>query len=641
LLVLAYHLWPTVITGGYVGVDVFFVISGYLITGLLLREIQQQGKIALSDFYLRRARRLLPAACTVLLFSAVFYPLLPYLQWQDLQHEVIASLLYLQNWFLANQATDYLTSAHAASPIQHYWSLAIEEQYYVLWPLLLVVAYQYFPGKHAAVRISLVLVVVTSLMYSIALSHSNQVLAHFSTGTRLWELGLGGLLAAFPRWHLLPGPYRLIIGWIGLGAILTAALLFDSTTVFPGYAALLPTVGSCLVIIAGDRKGFSASWLLQRRALQYIGDISYSLYLWHWPLIIYTSAFIGTSLDLQSSLSVFTLSILLAHLSKYYIEDRYRHAPEPGSSNFAFYRTTTILVLAIALSAFALHTHTQQLTHTLVTDNHGKVMAVPAMVMEARFDLPEAYQEKCFTSQVQSAPKLCHYGNPEADTTAVLIGDSHARQWLPALREVARLENLRLVAISKSACAYGSVPSLTKSGNPNISCIEWNNHVEMLVDDINPDILIYAQSLAYSTGAPSQHESAFALAEGLLQRWQAQLQMGKTVIAIKDSPRPGEDIPLCLSKSTATEHGCDKPRQPIIDIARRPDPLVIASAKLEGTHLIDMTDAICGKEFCPAQKNGQIVWRDAHHLTASFVRSIAPQLHEKFRPILSDAGFSQ
>ncbi len=643
LAVLIYHIFPQWLSGGYVGVDVFFVISGYLITGLLLREAELQGRIDLVRFYGRRIRRLLPAASLVLLLTASAYTLLPNLLWGDLATDLFASTFYLQNWWLASQAVDYLMSGNAPGPLQHFWSLAVEEQYYIVWPLLLSSSLLLYRQPRRVFVFLLVSIGLASLIYSSYISSRNPGFAYFATTTRVWELALGGVLAVFPSWQYWSGKVRNVCGWLGMLAIVVACTRFDSHTVFPGTAALLPTLGSALVIISGVGKGFSIYPLLTLRPLQYVGGISYSLYLWHWPVIVFVNAQSAGGNHWQKTVFIIAVSVLLSHFSRYYVEDRFRTVLSSRTALRGTYTMAVGLAVLVSISALWINYDFKQLqlaaNQRAVADSGREIDQATAAyypsALTAREDKASAYDEKCITTMLGSEPGLCYYGNPRAEKTVVVIGDSHAVHWLPALKKIAVLEDWRLVAITKSACAYGTVPSANKARERDLTCVEWNAKLRVILLGLNPDIYVFSQSIGnFAEGASDRVESAELLAQGLIKAWQQHIHNGKLVVAIKDTPRLSIDVPVCLSRAGATIESCGKPRSSAVDRTRMPDPLVIATERLDNAYLIDMTDYICDEDVCPAVKDRMLLWRDGHHLTATFATSLSPQLHSAFKAVM-------
>ena len=347
-MVLVYHLYPDVLPGGYIGVDVFFVISGFLITGHLASRFARTGKVRLLEFYGRRARRLLPAAVLVLVVTWVAARLLlPLTQQPAAASQVRASALYVENWVLASNSVDYLAAQEAPSPVQHYWSLSVEEQFYLIWPLLFVaaaaVAARYAlrgPARRAGLRVAAVLalmIVGGSLWYSVHETATNPAAAYFITPTRLWELGVGGALALFyPTISRLIGRVGLL-GWAGLAMVIGSGFALSGSSAFPGWVAVIPTVGCALLIASGSTGArWSPAVLFARRPAVFIGDISYGIYLWHWPLVVLWLAYSGGSIGLLDGPVIAGASVLLAWLTKIAVEDPIRRArwasAHPGRS---------------------------------------------------------------------------------------------------------------------------------------------------------------------------------------------------------------------------------------------------------------------------------------------------------------------
>ena len=320
-MVVIYHLRPSLLPGGFAGVDVFFVISGYLITGHLWRGYRKTGSVSLLDFWGRRARRLVPAAALVLLVTWLVARVAePVTELPDIAVQIRASALYFQNWQLASEAVNYLQSEGPATPVQHFWSLSVEEQFYLVWPLLfgaaalvaIVVARarggrgghhrpRRQPSPAAARRAGLVTVAVLttalvgcSLAYSVYDTRTNPAAAYFVTTTRMWELGVGGLLAMVPDTYGRRIGRQGWLGWAGLAAVMVAAFTLSGTSPFPGWIALLPVLGAAAMIAGGSADGrLGPAPLTSARPLVFLGGISYSLYLWHWPIISLYSGWRG------------------------------------------------------------------------------------------------------------------------------------------------------------------------------------------------------------------------------------------------------------------------------------------------------------------------------------------------------------
>lgn len=345
-LVVFHHLWPTVLTGGFVGVDAFFVISGYLITAQLTHEINGTGRIRIADFYARRIRRLLPAALLVLgSIVAAVHALVPQDRWTDNARQVLASALYGQNWLLGADPVD----PTRVTGMAHYWSLSVEEQFYLLWPLLLLLLFKLrAPWARLASTAGLGLL---SLAWCIHLTEADPAAAYFITPVRVWEFAIGAVIALAGTRIVLPPALANAVSFLGFAALVGSAVHFTGLTPYPGSAALLPTLGAALVIAAGT--GRERQWhtvLTSSRPVQLLGDISYSLYLWHWPLLILAPLAVSDGvLDLPVRLGVLAAALILAYTTKRLVEDPIRTSPRlTGSTRLTF------LAMAVGLAAICL-----------------------------------------------------------------------------------------------------------------------------------------------------------------------------------------------------------------------------------------------------------------------------------------------
>ncbi|MGQ2903180.1 MAG: acyltransferase family protein [Neoaquamicrobium sediminum] len=631
-LVLIFHIWPSALPGGYVGVDVFFVISGYLITGLLVRAALRDGHISLLDFYARRARRLLPAATAVLAATfAGMFVFLPEARWEETARQIAASALYVQNWMLAWLSVDYLGAENAASPVQHYWSLSIEEQFYFVWPLVMIGAIYLSRRFDLSLRrtfvVALSFIFVASLATSMLLTAREPAQAYFVTHTRMWELALGGLLAlTIHRVRVDSQFLRAGMALVGFAAIVWSAFAYSPATPFPGTAALAPTIGTALLIVAGDVRlgffrGLNAQWLT------WIGDRSYSIYLWHWPLVVFYT--VGTeTVGLMDGLGLLALTLVLSHLCYEHIEQRYRHGQAKGEWKPLAYGLASIVGCVAAAGALQYSIVSQAAIHVDMADARYPgpaallasapvpegVETFPSLAALKR-DLPVVYGQKCHQNQVSSEPVTCTLGDPDGEKIMAITGDSHAAQWVPALDSIARKSGWKLMTFTKSACAFSRV-EVRLQGSPYTSCIEWREKVIDRIKELGIDTLFTSQS-RYG------YIDREIMAEGLRSVWTELSEAGIKVVPIKDTPwmpfEPGD----CLAAGDPAS--CSAPRADV----EASDIFAYAASTLKGIPVIDMTDGICGPQTCDTVVGNIIVWRDHHHLTATYVEALAPYLAQQ------------
>ncbi|HET6430812.1 acyltransferase family protein [Dyella sp.] len=659
LAVLAFHLWPAALPGGYVGVDVFFVISGYLITGLLLKEYEAAGTISVARFYRRRIRRLLPAATLVLIAVTAGVALLPASRWEDVARDIAASALYGQNWWLAHQAVDYLASENAPSPLQHFWSLSVEEQYYIVWPLLILAATHLtgWTARHPrkAFGVFVAIIAASSLTYSVYLTPRSSGVAYFATTTRAWELALGGALTVWQGWQSWPRRVCVAAGYVGIAMIGWSICAYTISTPFPGYAAALPTLGAGLVIISGQAPGtLGITTILASRPAQLIGDLSYSLYLWHWPIIVFYKARYGDQIPLMGALLILGASFGLAYVSKRWVEDRFR--AEPRKPGRVFGRAWALATLCISLSvllALSVYALAQQpsgsgdlaatrdeanypgarmLTdHVTPADPTAPYLPRPT---DAKKDEPLAYKDRCITSVTKDDVMECRYGNPDKKAFRMLVvGDSHAVHWLPPLREIANQQHWNMRVIVKSACAFADVHPEDFEDDQTRFCASWNQKVLKRIAIYKPDLIVVSQSIGSLSHLVkgSSAKSKEALVSAMLSAWAKAAGTHGFIAAIKDTPRPGRNVPDCLSTPGATINGCAQSRKKALD---HWDPLEVAAARMDNAQLINLDDAICGEFTCEPVVGNILVWRDSHHMTASFAKTLAPALAKRLVPMV-------
>ncbi|WP_338180147.1 acyltransferase family protein [Jatrophihabitans sp.] len=677
-LVVLYHLYPTLIPGGYIGVDVFFVISGFLITGLLARSVARTGKVGLLGFYGRRARRLLPAATLVLTVTwVVSRQVLPVTQLSDTATQIRASALYFQNWVLAGNSTNYLKSDNAATPVQHFWSLSVEEQFYLFWPLIFVIggfvaylATRRTIGRHASAltarqrhvigrSVCLLLalaIIVASLRFSAHETVSNPSGAYFETSTRIWELGIGGLLA------LLPGrvAYRLgrvgVLAWIGLAMVLVSAFTISGTSSFPGTIALWPVLGAAAVLACGSSSAkLGTARVMSRRPLVVIGDLSYGIYLWHWPIIVLWQAYYGSGIGYFDGPTIIAASVLLSYLTKRLVEDPIRSARFLRSTG----RSLAVVALAIVpvtLATVFLINQPGASSGTIDASHPGAAaLAAPAAssspaaaksatattpdkVADAKIipslatvgsDYEVASLPNCKTSQTGTTPTICTFGDTATPTkTVALIGDSHAAQWSSDLDTIGKAEHWKIVVETKDSCTFGATTTtLNGSSSPYSSCVTWDKNVMTdLLTKIHPDVVIVSERAdSGTTTNPKIDATAMAeIGKGMADYWTQLISHGMKVVAIHETPEPGKNIPDCLAERDATISGCAVSASSAVT---KDTPTDVASTLMKGAvPVIDMTSHICTTTTCPAVVGNVIVYRDNQHLSQTYTESIEPYL---------------
>jgi len=660
-LVVLYHFWPGRLPGGYVGVDVFFVISGFLITGHLLREAESSGRLRLGRFWARRARRLLPAAYVVLAATLVATVLVaPQSLWEQWFRETLGATLYVENWVLAGDAVDYLAADGDPSPVQHYWSLSTEEQFYLVWPLLVTLGAAVAARRGGTTRrtTALLLAAATaaSFAYSLWLTAAHPAPAYFATTTRAWQFGAGALLAL---WLARPGrrptsdALRSALSWTGLAVLAACALAYDDGTPFPGTAALGPVLGTVAVIAAGTPSGrLAPTPLFTWTPVRQTGEISYALYLWHWPAIVLAPFALGHEAGLLERAALLVAVVLLAALTKRCVEDPARFSRRWGlhhtrrTLGATVAATLAVSVLAGGGLAVAQHrVQEQEAVAARVAADPPPCFGAEEMDPEDPCDNPAlddvvvpapvavsgdvAGPRDCFVDVTSTELADCSFGpvdDPDVPHV-VLVGDSHARALLPAFRELAEEGRLSVTAHLKSSCAWTDGPS-DADGEAARTCETWKGELEPWLAEHagTTDAVVTTGYLRYLSGDPEQQ------AEDLAAAWQPVADQGVPVVALSDNPQHDEKPSQCLDQGLAADlDRCDLPERQAF-----PDPQVYEEAAdaVRGAEFVDLTSFYCRGGTCPAVIGGVNVYRDTHHLTTTYTKTMTPYLERELR----DAG---
>ena len=687
VLVPLYHAAVPGFTGGYVGVDVFFVLSGFLITGLLLREVRRTGTISLPSFYARRARRLLPASALVLLVTMVASALvLPPLLVPGVAGDAAAASLYVSNMRFAFQATDYLQAEMAPSPLLHFWSLGVEEQFYVFWPALVLLIAR---GRaDAGRRVAIAAGIISAVSFGLALwlTEANAPWAFFSLPTRAWELGLGAFLAiGGTQLARIPARPAAVAAWVGLVMVGISGVVLSTETPFPGTAALLPTVGSALVIAGGFRQApFAPGRWLSLAIPRFLGRISYSLYLWHWPVLILPAAALGAPLPWWARGALVLVSIGLAAAAQRWVEDPLRHGRAIGTlprRNLAMAGALSLIVATASLGIGATTAGALQGTVTtdVATDEReleeilgglapaSPVTTIPAAspgttptpgasatpaaspdpdqtagpaalpatrggpvpaglrpsIAEARTDFPLPYGDGCSPSVLETQSGICTYGNLSSRTTVILMGDSHARSWFPAVNRLAIERGWRLVVLTKSACTLADMLQWNASlKRVYTECEQWRENAYRRVEADRPALVLLANSQKFSAVGPDGSTILAGAArteawrEGMAKTLARLTPVAGHVVLIGDTPRSAYDVPVCLSGHLDNTLACATPFDRSVNLAWL--GVEESAARRGSAGFVDPTPWVCPSVPCPAVIGNFMVFIDEHHLTTPF-----------------------
>ncbi|WP_245234032.1 acyltransferase family protein [Mycobacterium sp. PS03-16] len=676
LAVVLYHAGMPGVGGGFVGVDVFFVVSGFLITGLLWREVASRGGVRLGAFYAARARRLLPAAALVLTVTAVGAALLlPPLQARSVLGDAIAGALYAGNVRFAIQGTDYL-SVTEPSPLQHYWSLGVEEQFYLVWPALIIatawVLRRRFgaPVARSPLPYAAVLAAVAAASFAVSVSWTDQwpSWAFFSLPSRAWELAAGGLLAlSVAWWRRLPPVAAALVGWCGLALIVVACTRIGPATPFPGTAALLPVAGTVLVIVAGcATPNLGAGRLLSKRAFRAIGRVSYSWYLWHWPVLILAPTLLGAQPGLASRLALVAISLGLAILTLHLVENPARFADAlrgstvrslaAGGVATAMAVCSAIVLLALrpvpvgdapsplpaALTAPAVPTAgapspagpatpvpvTARTQVQAAVAASAEMRAVPADLSPplGAVPKPEVFVNGCVLSWRDVDQPDCVSGDSAAGAGVALVGDSHAAMWQPALESVAAQRGWRLTTMSKVTCPLMDLPITSPYlGRTYSECVQWRGDVLARLDAERPQRIVVDMSRRYGADFGfATYDSAWL--DGLGRLVSRLRSTGADVLVLGPVPDPQSTVPSCVSDHMDDVVACSPDR----GIALHANGIAAEAAAVHGAggRYADLGELFCTAQRCPVIVGGLLVYRDDNHITGEYAQWLTPAMAE-------------
>ena len=642
LLVVLDHAGLPFLRGGYVGVDVFFVLSGFLITGLLLSQAGRDGRVRLGDFYVRRARRILPAAVLTLVATDIAaHQLLNFVRAREAVHDSVWAAFFAANVHFARVGSDYFAQGQPPSPVQHFWTLAVEEQFYLVWPVVLALVLLVGALRRRLLWV-VVAVAAASFAWSVHATAADRTSAYFSTGARAWELALGAALAI--------GALRLpaAAGWLGLGCIVAAGVAYSSSTAFPGYAALLPTLGAALVIAA--RHG-GAARLLSTGPMRYVGDRSYAFYLWHWPVLVIAAGYAGHELSTPTRLGLLAGAFLLSVLTYALFENPIRHMRWRAPTGALLWPASAAVILAVALPILAsLHSKATRIASASAAVQPAALVketgpartswkplpAVAAAVAAAkrnaalpwpltppvgslRSDFYE-FPKNCSARQGQTTSKICRLGEPAAAKTLVVFGDSHAEMWMPAVLKMAHRDDWAVVPFVKVGCVSSS---WTHRSWP---CGVWYRWAINRAAALRPQASLLVGSWAGSR-TPAAAVKGMAKLIGDARRFSA------STIVVGDSPHQHRNPVDCLLAKGATMRTCSS-RATLAEL--QTDAAVAAAAARQRVGFMNVTGWFCARAssiavLCPLVVNKTISWVDQGHISATYGTELATPFRNAFR----------
>ncbi|OLT43097.1 acyltransferase [Saccharomonospora sp. CUA-673] len=640
LLVVIYHVWLDRVSGG---VDVFFFVTGFLITGQLYRA-SARGRIKFGATWGRIFKRLLPAMATVLVATVIAgYFLLSEGRWEQTVGEVVASALFFENWQLAAQQADYFAQNDQASLLQHFWSLSIQGQFYIVWPLLIalfVFAFKKFGWDLRIALFGLLSVLFAgSLAYSVYLTNVDQQFAYFSSLTRVWEFALGGLVMLMIDRIVINRGLRIVMGWLGVIGLVSCGMVLQVGTMFPGYVALWPVVSAALVLLAGQTGTvFGADKFLSSRPLRYLGNISFSLYLWHWPLLLfYVMVREQSTVGLRGGAAIIAASLVLAALTYHLVEKPVGNAKSIDTrSIWGSYRLVAASLAVVLATAGAWQVAAVQKANfeppendprhpgAAVLEPGGPQAAADAEPIPPYAALPKEFDsftsEECRRSDKNEIVAICYDGVEDNPSRRIVVaGDSHSQQFNAALRPAAHEAGWQIISMGRGGCP------LTNHAPNNPECAAWNETVMQEILEIQPDAVF---TIATRDAHPGREEIT---PEGYVDQWRTLSEAGIPVIAARDNPRFDVSLADCAENRGPEDPSCSRPRDRVY--AEIP-PYDEVPNMPQGVHFLDFGDYFCEGDVCPPMIGNILVYMDNNHITKTYMKTMAPIVQRELSAIL-------
>ncbi|HLM97606.1 MAG TPA: acyltransferase family protein [Acidimicrobiales bacterium] len=636
LLVVLYHAGVSQLTGGYVGVDVFFVISGFVITGVLLRERVAAGTTSLLGFYARRCRRILPAATLVLICTVVAaHVVLGWAAGARAADDAKWAAVFMANFHFASVGTNYLAAELPPSPLQNFWTLSVEEQFYLVFPtlFLLVAGLRLRIGLRTRLLAVLGALCVCSLTWSIVQTASNPNYAYFSPFTRAWELGLGAMVAlAAPKLTRIPGAVAAPVTWIGLAAIAFAGVAFNSNTSYPGILVAIPVVGAAMVIAGGTANPlFGAERLLGIGPMRKLGRISYSLYLWHWPILILAAESQGqSSLPLSSNLAWLLVALLASIVTYWLVENPVRHSAwlrRRGLASVGLGAGLIAVTLLVATVESTVGAPAIPAVGTTLHSSNADLSTVEKLVHEATAirSVPAGLQPPLQVVDTGFPPtacgpigygqtnlKPCLFGDPHGTKTMVLYGDSHSAMWFQTIDAIAAAAHWKLWYLGKSACPVELLPMMNPgvfgtAGGEFQQCDQWHSYAIAEINRLRPDLVIVTQETHPAPGDRAYSNGQWSA--GLTDFFSSITVPNVQFDVIGNIPQPAFDPPQCLDVHPDDVPACSSPK------AKALTPYAGAEAdavRSVGGRYVDVTPWFCSVTCTAVIGNYQVYFNSQH-----------------------------
>lgn len=621
LLVVACHARVPGFDGGFIGVDMFFVLSGYLITGLLVAEYNQSDRIDFVSFYVRRLRRLLPALLTMLAVTAfAAWWLLPINHQSDQAIAGVAASLWASNIHFSLAELEYFGAAAESNIYLHTWSLGVEEQFYLIWPLLtifLISRHKTAGPNRRVLFLGMLALLIASFLLNLLLMQLSSRYAFYLMPARAWQFTVGAIIsigasASVPVNRAL----REIAGVVGIALIAVSVALLDSNSPYPGVRAIAPTMAAACLIFAGIGVGETLiTRVLSLGIMQSIGRVSYSWYLWHWPVLL-LGASVMPVIDGLNKVLLVSLSLLLAVIAFALVEKPVRRNANAIRNPVPFLYASLLVIAGTAAVLFSWGSTSRFEAGQANDDIASKAFKI---------SMPIIYQLGCDDWYHSDRVVACTFGSDVAPKTAVALGDSIGLQWFPALLKIFVSPDWRLIVLTKSSCPMVDRPIYyARIGREYTECAVWRQRVVSYLRDIRPQYVVLG----------STHGAAYSQADWIRGTRDLLSQISPVadhLAVLRSTPGLPFNAPDCLSSKRRLQRLFDwQPPCTALDRDSRGEQIASwlsgVVTEFPNAQFIDMNDLICPNKICSAARNGELVFRDNQHLNGQFVEGLANPL---------------
>lgn len=624
VLIMLFHIWFNKVSGG---VDIFFVISGYLMMILIASDYSKFGNSSVLIFWARILKRITPSAILILSTTGIAgYFILPPTIVEPFLEEIIASFFHLENIKLILNSVDYLAREFPPSPVQQFWALSIQVQFYLIFPLIVFTTFKFFGKEDNFYRLKICLIVfsLSSFAFSLYFTHSDPSAAYFHPFTRFWEFLVGALISLYSLQvtHKSTSSKRNILSVLGFSLVLISAFAVPESANYPGFVALIPVAAASMLLIAGSDGVVNR--LLAKKWWASMGKYSFTVYLWHWPILVFYRELNGDgSISILGGAGIILLSVTFALITTRVVENRLKSISE--LSWFKVCSATSVLILIFSgITYSVLYEYREIKSNVYINIDSEEVVPIaldriyqqpmskiPSRkeLVEVRWKRPKSIRQGCQQSALGNQLIICEYGDRTSQKLIVLAGSSHSAQWMFPVERFAAREGYRLAVITKAGC---TVPSLLDGG---ASCEQWNKSLMEYLADVRPIALI-------SNATVTRHDSVEVVPKHWKSFWKSVTNLGISVIGIRDNPRRKDDATLCISRNRKNFYeSCSISKQNMMSTANLEESVSI--------YTIDMTPFLCSSAICPPVFDNKIIIRDSHHVSETYVKYISNAFEQK------------